>query len=139
MPCLLEKIQDMDKLKEQFVPFIIAQLFDQLQFNYHCQAFYNPDGELIFCNPIRNSELINDAISAPTFQQATDYLRTKHKIHVAASPFPVYKDKYGYQFSRDCFAGGWNTWNKDKTEQTYYGSFATALKEAIAFYLIKEK
>src|SRR3989304_2754353 len=79
-------------MKMKFVTRHIANLLYRLQYNEHCYGFYlkrfsrtassDDDDGITRSYTLRNSDLNNGAISAPTHQQVTDWLREKHNIHI---------------------------------------------------------
>lgn len=76
---------------------------------------------------IQNS-FAKNTVTAPLYQQVIDWLREKHRIHIAASSFPVSGDKYGYQYGRSSLTGGWSINFEGKT---YYDAYNKAIEEAI--------
>lgn len=70
-------------------------------------------------------------LPAPTYQQVTDWLREKN-IHVAASSFPVYNNKYGYQYQRGGSSSGWTPHFEGST---YYQALTKAIEEALNQYV----
>ena len=66
-------------------------------------------------------------LPAPLFQQVVDWFREKHKIHVAASTFPIYNGQHGMQVSRTVLSSGWNPLQG----HTYYEALNKAIVEAL--------
>ena len=71
-----------------FAPSIIARQLEIKMFNEPCVGYYlNDDQEsddndvTLLENMLRNSDLVNDAFTAPTYLQVIDWLREKHHIH----------------------------------------------------------
>ena len=66
---------------------------------------------------------LQDALLELTLIQR--WLREKHKIGVAASQFPVYNDKYGFQYGRSSISSGWSP--DFENGDTYEGTLLTGI------------
>lgn len=112
----------------RFLPPYLSLLLKNKGFNEPCLASYKGDVLSLVTNPNKNKNSLDPTeVTAPTYDQVLEWFREKHKIHVAASSFPVYNDKYGYQFSRRGLTGGWMV---DFSGKTYYDSLNTAIEQA---------
>lgn len=61
-------------LKNLFVPYNIAKLVNEKQFNEYCIAYYTVDGELSdLYNPLRNSEMLA-GFTAPMYEQVIGWI-----------------------------------------------------------------
>lgn len=78
-------------IKEDYVSYEVAKLLKEKGFDEKCSYEWGVpdiDGRYIlqkwsiYNGEIRNSELINDAYSAPTLQMACKWLRDVHNLHV---------------------------------------------------------
>lgn len=89
-----------------------------------CFGYYTGEnGDPHFSEPIRNSELINDAIAAPLFQQVVDYLREKHGLLIY-----VHKPN---QHNSSLFLGRiQNIYNTEKSN-SYYEALTRAINQAL--------
>ncbi len=120
------------KLKEFNEP-CLAFYVKPYRDNNHVDFRYNYEKQGLFFkhNSDEEAKSYNDPdckCSAPLYQQVVDWLRDTHKIHVAASPFPVYDGRYGYQFSRQSMPSGWTPHFKGTT---HYEALEKAIEEAL--------
>lgn len=92
-------------ITEDYVSFEIAKLLKEKGFNEICEYEYgvpNIDNGYIlqrFFKPIKNSELIDDAYTAPTFQMARKWLMEVHNIYFSVVPHSYKEGKpFDYEF-----------------------------------------
>jgi len=117
-------------MKNQFVTYEIALALKELGFNEACLGAYypEPDSELIPCKWYNNNNhRLNPKIAAPLWQQAIDYLREKHNLHVEIR----YLDsvaKYGYILTKIL--------ENDEIEEEYYFDYYEA-REVATFKAIE--
>lgn len=133
-------------MKHLFVPYELALKLKEKGFDEECFARYN-GGEFqltkhqnwnlypnVYRIDVPNTKigLIKSGtpviISAPLYQQVIDWFREKYKIHVAASSFPIYNGKYGYQYQR---AGTSYGWTPHFEGNSYYEALNKAIEEAL--------
>ena len=99
--------------EDNFVTYEIAKSLQEKGFNWLCFCFYktNKEGEVYLNSQLSEcnieSATISGEIIAPLWQQAIDWLREKHDIHV----LPVLTKKGFYQ---------WQIYNKPKGENTVF-------------------
>src|SRR5690348_3984357 len=129
-------------MKNFFVSPHIAKLLDNEQYNEHCIAFYtsnDDDGDGLDVTyadkPIRNSELVNGAFTAPTYQQVVDWFRQKHDMHIVVDYGAV---DLGYSYtiyyklnSKDRVKNGFGHDEEKEVEFTYYQALKKAIEEAL--------
>ena len=89
-------------MKEQFVTYKIALKLKELDFDKECLAWFDENKEIRIApdvykkwtsKPLTNLNIIKvfniDCITAPLYQQVTDWFREKHNIHIS---IPNYYD-----------------------------------------------
>ncbi len=70
------------EIQKQFVPFEIAKLIDEKQFNELCFAYFHGDGGFeTLSYPLRNDSML-DGFTAPSFAQAIDWFIEKHDLEI---------------------------------------------------------
>ena len=82
-------------MKKQFVTYEIVLKLRELGFDEEClYAYYHlsdlnnfKKNDYVLVGDRNNTQLKNDRISAPLWQQAIDWLREEHKLHVAVLPY----------------------------------------------------
>ena len=82
-------------MKKQFVTYEIALKLKELGFDEECLAWFDENKEIQIApdvykkwtsKPLTNLNIIKvfniDCITAPLYQQVTDWIREKHNIHI---------------------------------------------------------
>ena len=126
-------------ITEDFVSFEIAKLLKERGFNEICEYEYgvpNVDKGYVlqrFFKPIKNSELIDDAYTAPTLGMAMKWLREVHHCVICITPLTFYcgeiVSKWGY-----CIWAEDNT-EVDEESSPRLESYEEACEEAIKYCL----
>lgn len=123
-------------IENLFVKSDVAKSLFDLHFNERCFGYYlkdtiGKDGAYVVTSmaQLRNSELVNGAFNAPTYQQVVDWFRKKHKIHIE-----IYSDdstgdlRYHYALCLPRI----KTYEVNKTRYNYlHVDYYSALNEAI--------
>lgn len=111
-------------MQKLFVPYDLAVQLKKKGFKEPTLGhYYERDGQQCL---VVYGEFPPDSknwLPAPLYQQVIDWLREKHKIHVAASTFPVYNDQYGIQYTRSSLSSGW----EPLSGKTYYEALNNAI------------
>lgn len=133
-------------MKHLFVPYELALKLKEKKFNEPCISFYSKDEKLGFDGKYHSikdgykNSTVNDiwikkykedyqCVTSPLYQQVVDWFREKHKIHIAVSSFPIYNNKYGYQYNRGGItSSGWTPYFEG---ETYYDTFNKVIEEAL--------
>lgn len=121
-------------MKHLFVPYEIAVMAKEAGFNEPCLAgflpdreFAEPDSEL---NTFRNRNRSGGEISAPLYQQLTDWFREKHNTFIQIT----FCEKYG--LSTEVISGNGEFKYATHKFKEYYEAYNAALIEA--FKLIQK-
>jgi hypothetical protein len=69
-------------MKEQFVTYEIALKLKELGFDEECLGWFWGKNPKLALGHVKITELIGTAILAPIWQQAFDWFREKHDIHI---------------------------------------------------------
>lgn len=74
--------------KEQYVTFEVCKLLKDKGFDWDCEHYYKPNGEIVRTFHANGSHNINSSVLyehqclAPTQQMACDWLREEHEIDI---------------------------------------------------------
>ena len=85
--------------KEAYVSFETAKLLKEKGFDWDCEHYYKPNGEIVRTFHTNGSRNINSSVLyenqclAPTQQMACDWLREEHKIHITTEPLEMFKQE----------------------------------------------
>jgi len=77
--------------KEQYVTFEVAKLLKEKGFDWDCDHYYKPNGEIVRTFHTDGSRHINSSVLyehqclAPTQQMAMRWLREEHKIDISVT------------------------------------------------------
>lgn len=94
-------------MDKQFVPHKQSLKLKELGFEEECLGYYNKKHELRIAGQIHvgldgeemsNGVLNSKYCSAPLWQQAFDWFREKHNLHIFITPFDI-NDMLHYQFA----------------------------------------
>lgn len=91
-------------MKKQFVTYKIALKLKELGFNEKCDAIYNPMFLIDGCWQTTNTYIKNfpkteeGVCAAPLWQQAIDWLREKHQIHIQITSASNIREEIGYKY-----------------------------------------
>ncbi len=127
------------EITEDCVSLEVAKLLREKGFDCECAYVYghpNGDYEYVFENfyrPIKNSELIESAYTAPTLQMAEKWLRDVHNLVIMISPITSDEDgDGGCLWNWDVYETGARiVWAAlDKNERAYK-RYADACNEAL--------
>lgn len=129
-------------ITEDYVSLEVAKLLREKEFNEICEYEYGVpkvDGEYVlqrFFKPIKNSDLIDEAYTAPTLAVAMKWLREVHNYHICISIdsyVKPYNNEYYFFIRR----------RKDKfeeispCEQVFFKTYEEAAEVAIKYCLEK--
>ena len=126
-------------MKHLFVPFILAKKLKESGFNEPCIAGYDEyteEGEEIELKSIVNefgilSGIVPNqlayTISAPTFQQVTDWLREKHNLHAEVNFVWIDQPMYLPQIVYDSVTV------EMESESDYYSAMNKAILKALEY------
>ena len=68
-------------MEKEFVPYELALKLKELGFNEYCLAFYWTDTTQLVCDNDFTGKHSGVHLQAPLWQQAFDWLETKHKLY----------------------------------------------------------
>jgi len=135
-------------MKKLFVPFEIACLLKNKNFNKKCVAYYTTnfitstlkyvnsktDGKLMFCRNNKFPPLYDQNISAPIHQQVIDWLKEKHNLYIIEQIDMTCEPKYCYEIYKYEDFGNWTLVSKRPDMFLYSNSINnldSAIKEAL--------
>jgi len=125
-------------MKNLFVPYETALLLAEKGYNEPCFATYNKlSSGVDLIEKKFGINRLSTLVAAPLYQQAVEWLRDEHHVHVSASSFTVYGDKYGWKWDRANSGGG----GYIPDGKTHYEALNIAITHALEFALefIKDK
>ena len=92
-------------MKEQFVTYEIALKLREIGFNEPCFGFFVDTEKIVPASYTKegteypkNSELILDWVSSPTWQDVIDWIRDEHNIHIEFGMHEFNKWCFGIQY-----------------------------------------
>ena len=109
-------------ITEDYVSFETAKLLKEKGFDWECNFEYAvpvvEQGYVLqmFFKPIKNSELIDGAYTAPTLQMAMKWLREVHKLYVEVVPNP-------FNFEHQDIQDGWGCEVTHLSDLSYDGDY----------------
>lgn len=117
-------------MKHLFVPYELALKLKEKGFNEPCLTYYYPDKELsdVFRGGVLNSKCADVHVAAPTHQQAVDWFREKHGLHIEVWFDSTQTD--GFPYTYQIYKGS-EEFNKGTFLETYYDALNEAIEHAL--------
>ena len=80
-------------ITEDYVSYDVAKLLKEKGFDWDCEYYYKPNGEIVRTFHIKGSHRINSSVLyehqclAPTHQMAMKWLRKIYGLHISVIPY----------------------------------------------------
>lgn len=129
----------MTTIKEDYCSFEVAKLLKENEFDEECRAKYLADGNKFNFTLFhyRNSDINENACSAPTHQMAMAWLREKHRLYIDINiEVGDIQMLPSYDFEEDVLGYSYAIYNeetliwvfKDKTPRSYEKAVEAAIR-----------